>query len=247
MHRSTVLTIIIPNYNSGPLLEETLDSVFSTETSLPFEVLVMDNCSSDHPEKILAKFPHEQLHFHSEPDLGVYDAMNKGIMAAKGEWIYFLGAGDLPYMNTITQIPFLELENVSLVYGSVSLHGKDYIFDGRFDLGKLLNRNISHQAIFCRKSILEKFDCFDLKYRIMADYYLNLQIFFRFPEQVAYFDAVYSEYRGGGLSDRVQDRVFKRRKQLIYLELLIKNPTSSNLSTMWEYFLSKLKILFLNA
>jgi glycosyltransferase involved in cell wall biosynthesis len=247
MDQSTMLSIIIPNYNSGSLLEETLDSIFSGQNSLAFEVLVMDNCSSDHPEKILAKFPHERLHFHSEPDLGVYDAMNKGIIAAKGEWIYFLGAGDLPYMNTIALIPFAELGNTSLVYGNVSLHGKNYIFDGRFDLGKLLNRNISHQAIFCRKSILEKFDCFDLRYRIMADYYLNLQIFFRFPEQVAYFDSVYSEYRGGGLSDRVKDRVFTKRKQLTYLELLIKNPTSSNLGTMWEYFLSKLKILVLKA
>src|SRR5450830_737191 len=89
-------SIIIATYNAEENLGKTLDSILS-QTSKDYEVLVMDGVSTDGTQKLVSSYEKKfagGLKIVSETDTGIYDAMNKGIGMAKGEWLYFMGSGD---------------------------------------------------------------------------------------------------------------------------------------------------------
>jgi glycosyltransferase involved in cell wall biosynthesis len=216
------LSIIIPNFNSGQLLEESLESIFGKSVSFPFEVLIMDNCSSDHPERIVEKFPYKNLYFYSEPDLGVYDAMNKGIRKANGKWLFFLGAGDKIFIDNINRI-FLNDLKLKMVYGDVFLTQKNITYDGEFDLFKLMRKNISHQSIFYNSVLFEELGFFDLRFKIAADYVFNLLVFSKKRNEIKYFPYMISEFIGSGISDQLRDDYFQNNKIFIINKIFILN------------------------
>lgn len=234
MPESILLSIIIPNFNSGKLLEVTLQSIFKEKNLLNFEVLVMDNCSLDNPEKIINKFEFEHLYFYSEPDSGIYDAMNKGVMKAKGNWFHFLGAGDefLPYM---TDLSLFFDSDYMMIYGNVFLVQSNRMYDGEFNFFKLLKRNISHQGIFYKKEIFSKIGLFETKYRIAADYVLNLKLFFSERRQIKYQNIHVSNFLGMGISDKQRDDLFQENKLFIINKMLISYPSIFNIITVLNY------------
>lgn len=243
MAEEITLSIIIPNYNSGKLLEESLESIYNEDVSFSFEVLVMDNCSSDLPNKILEKFPFQNLYFYSEPDSGIYNAMNKGIKKVRGEWIYFLGAGDSFNFNEIKKIDFEYFlsQNVKLIYGNVFMVSKKIIYDGVFSLGKLLKKNICHQSILFNKVLFKKFGSFNEKFEIAADYDLNLKIFFDGKIKKSFVDLVFANYSGNGVSDRRRDHKFSNLKNNLILTYFIKNYNFELFVNVINYFLWLLK------
>ena len=87
------LSIIIPTYNSASVLAKALDSIVK-QNFTDWEVLVMDGVSTDNTIKVAQSYNDSRIHIFSEPDKGIYDAMNKGIEKAQGEWLYFLGSDD---------------------------------------------------------------------------------------------------------------------------------------------------------
>lgn len=244
----TVLSIIIPNFNSGNLLEDSLYSIFQEKVSFDFEVLIMDNCSSDHPERIVGKFPFENLFFYSEPDEGIYDAMNKGIEKSKGNWLIFLGAGDL-LSNDFEEV-FLDLckTNFLFVYGNSLYRKKNILYDGYFNLSKLLKKNICQQAIVYNRAIFQIFGKFNTNYVIVADYVLNLEIFFSLPTiKIKYIDRLLSIYREGGISENKRDVVFRSDKNKILLNLLFNYFSLFNLAHLSKYFFENLLIKIRNS
>ncbi|OOG71458.1 glycosyltransferase, partial [Algoriphagus sp. A40] len=189
------LSIIIPNFNSGHLLEDSLESIFKETVSFSFEVLIVDNCSSDHPENIVEKYPYINLFFLSEPDFGIYDAMNKGVSLAKGDWLIFLGSGDELIIESIECIFSQSLRDFKFLYGNTLLRKNNHLYDGVFSKPKLLKKNISHQAILYHNSLFVSFGFFPLKYSIWADYYFNLFVFFKDKQVIRYFDLAISIYK----------------------------------------------------
>ena len=92
----TTLTIITINYNNAPGLQKTMESVLA-QTSKDFEYIVIDGASTDGSVEFLQSFKlsnFQTLNLISEPDSGIYNAMNKGIRMAKGEYLHFLNSGD---------------------------------------------------------------------------------------------------------------------------------------------------------
>ena len=87
------LSIIIPTFNSANTLRRALDSIIG-QTLNDLEVLIMDGVSTDQTLDIAKTYNDNRIRIFSEPDNGVYDAMNKGIDKASGEWLYFLGSDD---------------------------------------------------------------------------------------------------------------------------------------------------------
>lgn len=228
------LSVILPNYNSGELLEKTLTSIFESPCVYSLEVLIMDNLSTDRPLEIIQRFPNEQIQFHSEADAGIYDAMNKGIQKAKGKWLIFLGAGDELILDSVNQLP-LDSDTFKMIYGEVYLVRSQKNYDGPFDFLKMTDRNICHQAILYHASVFRQFGGFDLRYPIMADYVFNLSAFVAMGHLIHYVPLTISRFLGGGVSETARDPIFHYHKFRIINQIVLKHPSLSGLWKLMRY------------
>ena len=150
------LSIIIPTYNSASVLPKALESIVG-QTFTDWEVLVMDGVSTDDTLKVAKSYNDSRIRIYSEPDKGIYDAMNKGIKKAHGEWLYFLGSDDwLMNENALSDV-FVQgaLEGYDVVYGEVEAPHLASDHSGEWTL-QTLDRNRCHQAIFYRRSVVRR-------------------------------------------------------------------------------------------
>ncbi|HDY89306.1 MAG TPA: glycosyltransferase, partial [bacterium] len=112
-----MLSIITVTYNAEACLEKTIQSVIN-QTYKNIEYIIIDGGSSDKTLSIIKKYKKYIKYCISEPDKGIYDAMNKGIKIAKGDYINFLNAGDFYYENNVLSYLFDNLDkSVDLLYG----------------------------------------------------------------------------------------------------------------------------------
>lgn len=173
------ISIIIPTFNAEATISNALKSILSQHFQ-DFEVLVMDGGSTDGTSRILEAYNDSRIRVFSEGDKGVYDAMNKGIAFAKGDWLYFLGSDDVLRDDQVFSAiaPFLEYDQHDLVYGNAYLLKQQRVYDGPFDRWKLMwVGNICHQAIFYHKSLFERLGKYNLKFKIWADWDFNIRCF----------------------------------------------------------------------
>jgi glycosyltransferase involved in cell wall biosynthesis len=205
-------SVITPTLNSGPKLEETINSVLSQDKGL-FEYIIVDGCSTDETLNIIRKYG-KRIKWISEKDRGVYDAMNKGIGMAKGHYLYFLGAGDHMRENILEKIEkIIPDEPLTFVYGNVYLAGGEVIYLGEFDEDKIAKWNICHQAIFYERTIFNVIGTYDLRYSLLADYAFNLKCFADKRIKRIYVDEVIADYEGGGLSTGIDINFMKDFRQ----------------------------------
>jgi glycosyltransferase involved in cell wall biosynthesis len=166
----------------------------------------MDGLSNDKTLQIAEKYGDSRIRIYSEKDEGIYDAMNKGIRLAQGEWLYFLGSDDALFDNQVLGVIRQHIRNSrrKIVYGNVAIVGDSgwseggKVYDGRFDLKKLLQKNICHQAIFYHRSVFEKSGNYTIRYKLHADYDFNLNCFATY--KFLYVDLLVAKFQGGGTS-----------------------------------------------
>jgi glycosyltransferase involved in cell wall biosynthesis len=173
-----LISVIIAVYNAERTLRACIDSVLAQSYG-NIELIIIDGDSMDKTLDIIASYSNRINYLISEKDNGIYDAMNKGIAVAKGDWLYFLGSDDeLKDADVIRKI-FGEQDtaNYMFVYGNIRLRSNNVLLGGSRTYTQLIEKNISHQAIFYHKGIFIKTGPYDLAYRILADYDKNLQIF----------------------------------------------------------------------
>ncbi len=210
-----LLSIIMPTYNSAATLDVALESIIN-QTFQNIEVLIIDGLSSDDTieiaKKYQLKFP--QLKIISEEDKGIYDAMNKGIGVAKGEWVYFMGSDDSLYeTTTIEQVLNNEkIKNLDVIYGNVYSSSFNGVYDGEFTYKKLAIKNICHQAIFYRLRAFKKTGKFNIKYKVLADWDHNIRWFFNSRVSKVYTNQIIANFGEGGFSSNYVDQVFEKDK-----------------------------------
>jgi glycosyltransferase involved in cell wall biosynthesis len=188
------LTIVTINFNNVSGLKKTMNSVLS-QSSLDFEYIVIDGNSNDGSIELIKQFNHSSLeHFSwiSEPDSGIYNAMNKGIRMAKGEYIQFLNSGDTLAANDVTEkilaylFPSPQGERVgvrsSILYGNMlkplpkRIH-RDRGFAGRiptildFYIGTL-----NHSSAYIKRSLFDTYGLYDESLKIVSDWKWYLQV-----------------------------------------------------------------------
>ena len=171
------ISIVTVVYNDVEEIESTIRSILD-QTYDPLELIVIDGKSTDGTIEKLEPFRQDIHHFLSEPDKGIYDAMNKGISLATGDWIYFLNAGDQFSGPEILNEIVPQLNQCDLAYGK---HGADYGYFERVHtpgtLDELKHGMIfSHQAMFVRTDLLKK-NPFDLQYKLASDYNFIYQLY----------------------------------------------------------------------
>ena len=212
------LSIIIPTFNSGARIKACLRSV-SAQTFGDYEVVVQDGGSSDGTLKEIAEFKKAnsgiEVEVESQKDKGPYDAMNRAVRRAKGEWLYFLGSDDTLHDDRVLQSIFdrQDLANCDLMYGNVKVIGetpwaKDRVYGGAFTFERFLMQNISHQAIFYRASFVKRVGSFNTSYASCADWDFNMRCWTK--TKFEYVDIVVADFRGGGISSVGRDDCFKK-------------------------------------
>lgn len=171
-----VISIIVVCRNPGPRLRDALASVWNQQGLAP-ELVVIDGASTDGTREWLESMRGRLGCLVSEPDAGLYHAMNKGVARARGEWILFLGADDRLADATV------------LVRALLALHGTEadvVTAEARFDDGRryppadprqAVRRNfLHHQGTFYRRGLFATHGSFDPGLRLMADYDLNVRL-----------------------------------------------------------------------
>lgn len=201
------VSIVMATYNPGDALEETLHSIYS-QTWRDYEIIVIDGGSSDGTLNFLRSQGDRINCWISEPDEGVYDAYNKGIELARGEWVYFIGAGDVLAGDNVLERVFSSPIRGNLVYADVLLGKGGRRYDGKFSRFKICRRNICHQSIFYRRSLFRDLGKFEKKYRILADRAFNMKCFGDRRIRPVYLDMVVAVFKKGGLSDGGPDWEF---------------------------------------
>ena len=184
---TTLVSIIIPSFNNIENLKECIRSI-DNQVYDNYEVWIIDNKSTDGTEDFI-KTLQAPFYWVFEKDLGVYDAMNKGVQKANGDWLYFLGCDDRLF-NSLTLENLFKIINIpektDLVIGRVQydLYGDESYFLRRKGgiTSPVVSRKLwaintmHHQAIFYRKEIFDKL-IFSLKYKILSDYDFNIKLF----------------------------------------------------------------------
>lgn len=175
-----IVSVITVAFNAEIFIEKTICSVIS-QTGVSFEYIIVDGKSTDRTLEIIERYRDRISTIISEPDHGIYDAMNKGIKNAHGAWIIFMNAGDVFCNNNVLRSLALEQkpENVAVVYGdSISRYGRDYYLFPAKQLSVLEKDGMAfcHQAAFVRTSIMRKF-LFDTSYKLLADFNFFRKLF----------------------------------------------------------------------
>ncbi len=212
------ISIITPTLNAGKTLEACILSVVN-QTYLNKEYMIIDGLSTDGTLGIVKKYAdiYPYIKWISEKDEGIYDAMNKGIDLSSGEWIYFLGADDSFYSDSVLDDIFNQegISNLDVIYGNVQWDAAEREYDGPFSKLDLLRKNICHQAIFTRKSVFDKIGKFDTNYQIWADWVFNMKWFNIKYIRHRYINKIIAKYGREGTSSNNYDSYFIQNKDSI--------------------------------
>lgn len=239
------VSIITITYNAAQWLERTMRSVLA-QTNTDYEYIIVDGASTDRTVSIIKHLEPQfdgRLSWQSEPDKGLYDAMNKAIAMAKGDFLWFVNAGDEIYApNTLAHIVEMTGLKTDIIYGKacivnaagqkVSEHHKTT--PPNLQLHDLLNGLVvSHQAIIVRRSIVANYDT---TYRICADYDWVIKCV-RDSRQNVYMDDYLCKFLIGGVSRTQRQRAWKER-------FLIMRAHFGLWRTIWAHLLIALKYPF---
>ncbi len=200
-------TIITVTYNAGVVLERTIQSIIAQKYE-NIEYIIVDGCSSDNTIEIIKEYEKYIDKWISEKDSGLYDAMNKGISLASGDWLFFMNAGDVFYCDSTLQTFFNnnKTDDYDIIYGDNFIVNSDFKPVRYFKSG-VLNRNtirkgmpVSHQSIFVR---LEKCPLYDVKLKLKAEYNWLIDILYNTPEvRIEYINAPVIKYPLGGVGQQ---------------------------------------------
>jgi len=170
------VSIIMVSLNSVKTIEKSILSVIN-QTYSNIEFIIIDGLSKDGTQNVLKKYKDKIDKYISEPDNGLWDAMNKGINNVTGEWLYFLGSDDCLFdCNTIESIIIeINCKNKLVILGDVKFdNGKVFKSDISFKTN-LIN-TIHHQSAFYNIQLFNNFR-YDQNYNVMSDYELSYMIY----------------------------------------------------------------------
>ena len=206
------ISIVTATYNSGKTVRDTFVSVLN-QTYDNYELIVVDGGSKDDTLEIIRHYEpifKGRMKWISEPDRGIYDAMNKGIAMATGDAVGFLNSDDFYSSCGILRMVASSMrnKNIDAVYGDVH-----YVHDN--DLGKCVRYYSSrafhrvwmrfgfmpaHPSFYCRREVYEKYGTFDLSYKVAADFECLLRLIFLHRIRTMYLPLDFVTMRTGGAS-----------------------------------------------
>lgn len=206
-----MLSLIIPVYNSAATLRACLDSCFA-QGYRDLEVIVIDGGSTDGSTDIIRDYQDRLAFWLSEADSGIYDAWNKGLRQAKGQWIAFMGADDVwsspvsvEKLMALAQFPQVNLVTARL---QKMAHGgaQGYTFGEAWSTRRMrMFMSVAHAGMPHHRTLFDKFGPFDTRFRIAGDYDFLLRA--AADVRAAFLDETVACMGGAGVSSTQLRRV----------------------------------------
>jgi glycosyltransferase involved in cell wall biosynthesis len=201
------LSIITINRNNAAGLEKTIQSVIC-QTFTDFEYIVIDGASDDNSVEIIKEYADKINFWVSEPDTGVYNAMNKGIKKAQGEYCLFLNSGDWLINDTTLTEVFDEITNTEEagIYYTDCITTNHPLFQPpkSIDINYLVIHNLNHQNTLIKRSLFLEHGFYNEKFMIASDYEFWLREFWTYKTKFVYINtkiAIYDSFGMSSLSD----------------------------------------------
>ena len=242
------ISIITVTYNSVSTLKNTLNSLYNQKYK-NYEHIIIDGASNDGTIDIINNNKRSFTNFISEPDAGIYDALNKGINIAKGDVIGILHADDYYYDNNVLSkvSKLFSNANIDGVYGDLEYidksgetirkwnscsFKKELLFEGWMP---------PHPTLFVKKKIFDEKGGFNINYSISSDYDFIIKIFKEQCYNFSYLPSVITKMTIGGESNKSLANI-KRKMSEDYK--IIKKHKIGGLMTLFKKNFSKIKQLF---
>ena len=210
------LSIITVNLNNAEGLRKTIESVVN-QTFNDYEYIIIDGGSTVGSVDIIKQYADKITYWVSEPDKGIYNAMNKGIKVAKGEYCYFLNSGDYLKNNFILNTIFSKKINKDYIYGNIELNNYTLKYPKDLTFYFFFTNTICHQAIFIKSNLFKKFGFYDEKLTIVADWEFYLRTFILANSTYIYLDETISVYDTNGMSSKpeLSEKLNSQRKKTL--------------------------------
>lgn len=247
------LSIITINRNNVAGLRETMESVFA-QTYHDFEYIVVDGASTDGSVDIIREY--ESVHslnvqsfnfiWISEPDTGIYNAMNKGIRMSHGEYSLMLNSGDCLADNDVVERILPELQGTDLIQGSMYLQTKDakhldYGFGGtKMSFFDVCDGDFLHQATFVHRNVYEQYGYYDESYRIAGDTAFFIKVLGLCNVTFRVVDIPISIFEGGGLASSADTKLIEARHR--EFQRIMQEIVGERLNRLYKEDYKKVKL-----
>lgn len=205
-----LVTIITACYNSSLTIEKTIKSIINQDYS-NIEYIIIDGLSTDQTLEIISKYKSQISRIISEPDKGIYDALNKGLNASNGDIIGFIHSDDILANNSvITDIVNVFKKNkFDILWGDLVIENIISKKIKRFYSGKKIDKNSfdigvmpPHPATFIRTNVYKNFGSFNTLYKIASDYDLLFRFIVLSEASYGYIDKILVIMSDGGISNK---------------------------------------------
>lgn len=245
------VSIITPVYNGGETIEDTILSVAGQ--NYPFmEHIVIDGGSGDNTIEVLNKHRDKIAVCISEPDNGIYDAINKGIKLSRGEIVGILNSDDIFYDRDCVYriVKEIKSKRVDAVYGNLvyvtskNLNKIVRYYDAKsFDLKKFaIGMMPPHPTFYTYRKCYEKFGYYKTNYKIAADYELLLRFLNNYQVSSAFIDKILVKMRIGGASTKNFKSNWILNKEI--LKACNENNVETSFIKVWSKYVFKIFQLF---
>jgi len=231
--KSPSITIVTVTYNANNSIQECVNSVI-VQKSPNIQHIIIDGASTDGTVDILKEQYHKGniVFFLSEPDTGIFNAMNKALKYAKGDFIYFLGADDFLYPEFSEFVS--KAKDTDTIYYGQCLWG-DMVLGGEFTPKRLTRECICHHSILYPKKVFEKYT-YNEKYKIGADHLLNIKCWNDKSFKKEYHPILIANFGKGGASEVQCDLAFEKD----FTKNVLKHSSlSTSLSYLWRKLRNK--------
>ncbi len=219
-----ILTIITVNLNNVKGLEKTVKSVIN-QTSCDFEFIIIDGASTDGSRDVIELYREKITYSISETDNGIYHAMNKGIAAAKGEYLLFLNSGDWLASDTVLEQAFSQSFTEDIVSGDIFFYDtvKEEVrwhvpSPEKLTAKTLFLGTLPHQATFMKRSLFETYGLYNESLKIASDWLFFLEVLLEHGCSYRHLPVTVSYFAMDGISCSPETAGLPRREQLGVLE-----------------------------
>jgi len=198
------ISIITVNYNDAPGLEKTILSIVN-QTNLPYEFIIIDGNSTDGSKEVIEKYKDVFSYWVSEPDTGIYNAMNKGIKVATGDYLLFMNSGDVLIDDKNILNTCQEKLKEDIIAFDCLLEKEGEIVGRRTHIERptlfyVYKKGFKHQSTFIKLNLFQKFGLYNEKYKIASDYEFWIRCFLNSKTTFRSFSTAIAVFQLGGIS-----------------------------------------------